>query len=136
MSGKEKNHEESTRMIILGPSSRLSSSELVQRLHLLGLPLTIKSTCYGALVHGDTETVMEAVRKIRSLDPANIFTKERGSHLGTPGDAEDTEEQQGRVTISLKRNSNYSDMWARPLKGPRRPNPKKRRRFLLMNSAM
>jgi len=84
MSGKEKNHEESTRMIILGPSSRLSSSELVQRLHLLGLPLTIKSTCYGALVHGDTETVMEAVRKIRNLDPANIFTKERGFPPGDP----------------------------------------------------
>ncbi|ADL58038.1 MULTISPECIES: methanogenesis marker 6 protein [Methanothermobacter] len=84
MSGKEKNHEESTRMIILGPSSRLSSSELVQRLHLLGLPLTIKSTCYGALVHGDTETVMEAVRKIRSLDPTNIFTKERGFPPGDP----------------------------------------------------
>ncbi|QHN08924.1 methanogenesis marker 6 protein [Methanothermobacter sp. THM-2] len=71
-------------MIILGPSSRLSSSELVQRLHLLGLPLTIKSTCYGALVHGDTETVMEAVRKIRSLDPTNIFTKERGFPPGDP----------------------------------------------------
>ncbi|MDI9618986.1 methanogenesis marker 6 protein [Methanothermobacter sp.] len=84
MSGKEKKHEESTRMIILGPSSRLSSSELVQRLHLLGLPLTIKSTCYGALVHGDKDTVMEAVRKIRSLDPANIFTKERGFPPGDP----------------------------------------------------
>ncbi|AAB86332.1 conserved protein [Methanothermobacter thermautotrophicus str. Delta H] len=71
-------------MIILGPSARLSSSELVQKLHLLGLPLTIKSTCYGALIHGDEDVVMEAVKRIRSLDPPNIFTKERGFPPGDP----------------------------------------------------
>ncbi|HOQ18704.1 MAG TPA: methanogenesis marker 6 protein [Methanothermobacter thermautotrophicus] len=84
MSWKEKEGEKATRMIILGPSARLSSSELVQKLHLLGLPLTIKSTCYGALIHGDEDVVMEAVKRIRSLDPTNIFTKERGFPPGDP----------------------------------------------------
>ncbi len=51
MSWKEKEGEKATRMIILGPSARLSSSELVQKLHLLGLPLTIKSTCYWPSPH-------------------------------------------------------------------------------------
>ncbi len=71
MSGKEKEGEKATRMI-------------VQKLHLLGLPLTIKSTCYGALIHGDEDVVMEAVKRIRSLDPPNIFTKERGFPPGDP----------------------------------------------------
>jgi putative methanogenesis marker protein 6 len=51
---------------------------------MLELPLTIKSTCYGAIIHGDEDTVMDAVNKIRKLDPYNIFTKDRGFPPGDP----------------------------------------------------
>ncbi len=73
-----------TRMIILGPGATISQSELVQNLHMLELPLTIKSTCYGAMVYGDQEFVNKAVDKARTLDPYNIFTKDRGFPPGDP----------------------------------------------------
>lgn len=73
-----------TRMIILGPSAQINQAELVQKLHMLELPLIIKSTCYGAIVHGQEEVVMRAVEKIRKLDPYNIFTKDRGFPPGDP----------------------------------------------------
>ncbi len=73
-----------TRMIILGPKAQLSQSELLGKLHMLELPLTIKSTCYGAVIHGDDKTVQDAITKIRDLDPSNIFTKDRGFAPGDP----------------------------------------------------
>ncbi len=80
---KEKS-DEVTRMIILGPSAQINSSELVQKIHMLELPLTIKSTCYGAIIHGKENVVKDAVEKIRKLDPYNIFTKDRGFPPGDP----------------------------------------------------
>lgn len=80
---KEKSGEV-TRMIILGPSALINAPELVQKLHMLELPLTIKSTCYGAIIHGDEHVVKDAMEKIRKLDPYNIFTKDRGFPPGDP----------------------------------------------------
>jgi putative methanogenesis marker protein 6 len=51
---------------------------------MMELPLTIKSTCYGAMVYGDQEYVDQAVEKARKLDPYNIFTKDRGFPPGDP----------------------------------------------------
>lgn len=73
-----------TRMIILGPSAQINQAELVQKIHMLELPLTIKSTCYGAIVHGSESVVNDAVEQIRKLDPNNIFTKDRGFPPGDP----------------------------------------------------
>lgn len=75
---------EVTRMIVLGPSADINPAELVQKIHMMELPLTIKSTCYGAIIHGDEDIVKEAVIKIRDLDPCNIFTKDRGFPPGDP----------------------------------------------------
>ena len=72
------------RMIILGPRANVSESELTSELHLLGLPLTIKETCYGAMVSGKKEDVKKAIIEIRKLDPYNIFTKDRGFAPGDP----------------------------------------------------
>lgn len=76
--------DEITRMFILGPSANISSTELVRLLHMMELPLTIKTTCYGAAISGDEESVMKAVRDIRKADPYNIFTKDRGFPPGDP----------------------------------------------------
>jgi len=84
MSKEKSDDSKVTRMIILGPSAQISPQELVQKLHMLELPLTIKSTCYGAIVHGNEPTVKEAMEKIRELDPYNIFTKDRGFPPGDP----------------------------------------------------
>lgn len=72
------------RMIILGPKANVSENQLANELHLLNLPLTIKETCYGAMVSGKEEDVLYAIKKIRKLDPYNIFTKDRGFAPGDP----------------------------------------------------
>jgi len=84
MSKEKSDDSKVTRMIILGPSAQISPQELVQKLHMLELQLTIKSTCYGAIIHGDEPTVKDAMEKIRKLDPYNIFTKDRGFPPGDP----------------------------------------------------
>ncbi|MGA2675435.1 MAG: methanogenesis marker 6 protein [Methanobacterium sp.] len=73
-----------TRMIILGPSANISQSELVRKLHMMELPLTIKSTCYGAAVSGEEDVVKKAIDGVRELDPYNIFSKDRGFPPGDP----------------------------------------------------
>ena len=73
-----------TRMIILGPSAEISNTELVRNLHMMEFPLTIKTTCYGAAISGEKEDVDEAIKRIRKLDPYNIFTKDRGFPPGDP----------------------------------------------------
>ncbi len=84
MSQENTENAETTRMIILGPSAQVSQAELVRKIHMMELPLTIKSTCYGAIIHGDKDVVQEAIAKIRELDPYNIFTKDRGFPPGDP----------------------------------------------------
>ena len=84
MSQENPENSKVTRMIVLGPSAQVSQAELVQKIHMLELPLTIKSTCYGAIIYGDEAVVNEAVTKIRELDPCNIFTKDRGFPPGDP----------------------------------------------------
>ncbi len=83
MSQENPENSKVTRMIVLGPSAQINQTELVQKIHMMELPLTIKSTCYGAIIYGDEPVVKEAITKIRELDPCNIFTKDRGF---PPGD--------------------------------------------------
>ena len=73
-----------TRMIILGPAANISQPELVRKLHMMELPLTIKSTCYGAVINGEESVVDKAVEEVRKLDYCNIFTKDRGFPPGDP----------------------------------------------------
>ena len=73
-----------TRMIIIAPGAHVSESEIVNELHMLDLPLTIKNTCYGSMVSGKTKDVFEAIREIWKLDSNHIFTKERGFAPGDP----------------------------------------------------
>ena len=56
-----------TRMIILGPAANISQPELIRKLHMMELPLTIKSTCYGAVVNGEESVVNKAVEDARNL---------------------------------------------------------------------
>ncbi len=81
---EDKDPEVVTRMIILGPKANVSESEVVNQMHLLGLPLTIKQTCYGAMVSGKEKDVITAIKEVRKMDPYNIFTKDRGFPPGDP----------------------------------------------------
>lgn len=100
-----------TRMIIIAPGAHVSESEIVNELHMLDLPLTIKNTCYGSMVSGKTKDVFEAIREIRKLDPNHIFTKERGFAPGDPRRAEATDLDQEKVSTKWKMNTDYLVMW-------------------------
>ncbi|MBM4241378.1 MAG: methanogenesis marker 6 protein [Euryarchaeota archaeon] len=81
---QENQNPKITRMLVLGPSANISTSELVQRLHMMEIPIIIKSTCYGAIVHGDKKDVEDSIERARKLDPYNIFIKDRGFPPGDP----------------------------------------------------
>ena len=72
------------RMVFVGPNAKVSEAEIVHEMHMLGLPLTIKHTCYGAMVSGQKEDVFKAIGALRKLDPYHIFTKDRGFAPGDP----------------------------------------------------
>ena len=88
-----------TRMIIIAPGAHVSESEIVNELHMLDLPLTIKNTCYGSMVSGKTKDVFEAIREIRNL------------LLEILEDAEATDLDQEKVSTKWKMNTDYLVMW-------------------------
>ena len=53
-----------TRMIFIGPGAHVSEQEIVSEFHMLGLPLTIKNTCYGSMISGKSEDVYKAIEEI------------------------------------------------------------------------
>ena len=46
-----------TRMIFIGPGAQVSEQEIVTAFHMLGLPLTIKNTCYLTNQHTPCESI-------------------------------------------------------------------------------
>ncbi len=71
-----------TRMIVIAPTSQVTPDQVTRLIHGLGLEITVKETCYGAMVEGSHEVVMQAVDAARKLDPDRIFTKVRGFPMG------------------------------------------------------
>jgi putative methanogenesis marker protein 6 len=71
-----------TRMIVISPSSPVTPDQVTRLVHSLGLEITIKETCYGAMIEGSKENVRKALVAIRKLDPDRIFTKVRGFPIG------------------------------------------------------
>ena len=71
-----------TRIIVISPSSEVTPDHLTRRIHALELPITIKETCYGAMIEGERSKVREALEETRKLDPHRIFSKIRGFPMG------------------------------------------------------
>lgn len=74
--------ETETRMIVISPSSSVTPDQVTRTVHSLGLEITVKETCYGAMIEGSKEDVHKALAAIRNLDPERIFTKVRGFPIG------------------------------------------------------
>ncbi len=71
-----------TRMIVLSPKSSHTPSELAVKVYSLGLPITIKETCYGLMIEGEAEQVNKAIEELRKSFTYEIFSKERGYPMG------------------------------------------------------
>jgi len=74
--------ESETRMIVIAPTSDITPDRVVRFVHSLGRPLTIKETCYGAMIEGSKENVRAALKEVRKLDPNRIYSKIRGFPIG------------------------------------------------------
>lgn len=75
-------NESETRMIVIAPTSDITPDRVVRFVHSLGRQLTIKETCYGAMIEGSKKDVREALSEVRKLDPNRIFSKIRGYPIG------------------------------------------------------
>ena len=76
--------ERETRLILISPNSDITPDQIVRTIHSLGKSVTVKETCYGAVVEGHRPDVRYAVGKIRELEPNAIFSKVRAFHAGDP----------------------------------------------------
>lgn len=74
--------ESETRMIVIAPTSDVTPDRVVRFVHSLGRPLTVKETCYGAMIEGSKEDVRAALKEVRKLDPNGIYSKIRGFPIG------------------------------------------------------
>jgi len=71
-----------TRIIAIAPDSDITPDHLTRFIHSLELPVTVKETCYGAIVEGDKEVVRKILVEVRKLDPPRIYSKIRGFPAG------------------------------------------------------
>ncbi|MDD1743526.1 MAG: methanogenesis marker 6 protein [Methanomassiliicoccales archaeon] len=74
--------ESETRMIVIAPSSSVTPDQITRLIHTLNAEVTVKETCYGAMIEGDREEVARVLEAVRKLDPNRIFTKVRGFPIG------------------------------------------------------
>ena len=76
------NEDIETRLIVIAPDSEITPDHVSRYIHALELPITVKETCYGAIIEGPRDLVREALRKVRELDPNRICSKIRGFPMG------------------------------------------------------
>ncbi|MCL1904895.1 MAG: methanogenesis marker 6 protein [Methanomassiliicoccaceae archaeon] len=73
-----------TRIILISPASDITPDQVTRTIHAMGKKVTVKESCYGAVVEGERETVTEVVSAIRELDRNAIFSKVRAFRAGDP----------------------------------------------------
>ncbi len=71
-----------TRLIVIAPTSQITPDQVTRFIHSLEKPISVKETCYGALIEGKRETVCGVLEEVRKMDPNRIFSKIRGFPMG------------------------------------------------------
>lgn len=74
--------ETETRLIVVSPDSDITPDHVTRFIHALELPITVKETCYGAIIEGRKDLVRDALEEVRKLDPNRICSKIRGFPIG------------------------------------------------------
>jgi len=73
-----------TRIIVISPSSNVTPDQVTRTIHAMGKSVTVKESCYGAVLEGKRDVVREVIAEIRKLEKNAIFTKVRAYHAGDP----------------------------------------------------
>jgi putative methanogenesis marker protein 6 len=76
--------ERETRLIVISPASDITTDMVARTIHAMGKNVTVKESCYGAVVEGPRDLVREAVEEIRKIDRNAVFSKVRAFHAGDP----------------------------------------------------
>jgi putative methanogenesis marker protein 6 len=71
-----------TRLIFIAPSSDLTPDQIARFVHNMGNGVTVKETCYGAVLEGPRDEVRRTRDELRKLDPNRIFSKVRAFPVG------------------------------------------------------
>lgn len=65
-------------------SPDMTPSDLAIRAYEISQGVMIKETCFGLQITGDKDDVERIIARLRELDPAHIFVKDRGFPPGDP----------------------------------------------------
>ncbi|MBE6516991.1 MAG: DUF2102 domain-containing protein [Thermoplasmata archaeon] len=76
--------ERETRLLMISPASRLTPEMLARTIHSMGVDVALKETCYGCLIEGRREAVLEVTRRARGLQGNSVFSKRRAYRMGDP----------------------------------------------------
>jgi len=76
--------EREIRLIVISPASDVTTDQVARTIHAMGKNVTVKESCYGAVVEGNRDVVREVVAEIRKLDRNAIFSKIRAYRAGDP----------------------------------------------------
>lgn len=70
-----------TRLIVISSDSNVTP-EIIKEHIMFNYEVTVKDTCYGALIEGDEGILKDVVKDVRKLDKNGIFSKNRGFPIG------------------------------------------------------
>jgi putative methanogenesis marker protein 6 len=73
-----------TRLIVISPASEITPDQLTRTIHAMGKSVTVKESCYGAVIEGERSIVREVVGEVRKTDPNGIFSKVRAFRVADP----------------------------------------------------
>ncbi|MCL2607888.1 MAG: methanogenesis marker protein 6 [Methanomassiliicoccaceae archaeon] len=76
--------ERETRLIVISPASEITPDQVSRAIHAMGKNVTVKESCYGAVVEGQRDIVRQVVSEIKSMDPNGVFSKVRAYPAGDP----------------------------------------------------
>lgn len=76
------NSDIETRLIFISPTSDLTPDQVARYVHNLGTNVSVKETCYGAVLEGPREDVRRTLVEVRKMDPNRIFSKIRAFPVG------------------------------------------------------
>ncbi len=76
--------ERETRLFMISPRSMLTPDQLVRMVHAFGAAAIVKETCYGCLVEGSRELVLDILSKVRESYPNEVFSKVRAYPCSDP----------------------------------------------------
>ncbi len=76
--------ERETRLLMISPKSMLTPDQLIRTIHAMDKDVKLKETCYGGLLEGSKDVVLEVLNEVRKKYRNEVFSKRRAYPAGDP----------------------------------------------------